>query len=352
MKFNEYLTEVSRFQLEQYGVIKAIEHTCKPFLKEFRNTGLDRLIWRGTSKRIKKAIAEITPRKNRLPKDMPEELHDMLDDEFYRKFKWRPRSEGVFTTSNKITAEGYGSRIVIFVPVGEYEYVYNVNISDLYTDIGEEWSGGDIGYLESEWSEEWSYRYGNKGSEFGSWYYEGADLETQDLDDALEIVAMDIGEKPSDTSDFEWVPEMEEDEFIKQRKEEFFDEQENRISSVIRGYTDLNLKKGVNAGVEIMFNCKTYYIIERLHEKSVLNFLKTGQYPFDERQIEFAFEKDPEIRKNIKSTLKFIHKQPKYMTWKEKVSSTAYKKKKELEKKYKMGSDSWGSAPSQKKLNY
>lgn len=308
MKFNEYLTEISRFQLEQYGVIKAIEHTCKPFIREFRNTGIDRLIWRGTSKPIKKAIAEITPRKNRYPKDMPEELHDLLDNEFYNKFKWRPRSEGVFTTSKKVTAERYGSRITIFIPVGEYEYVYNTNISDLYSEVGVEWSAD----VESDWSYEWFHKYGSKSAEGGSWYYEGSDLETQDIDDAIDIAAEAEGVDSEEISysDLEWVPEMEEEEYIERRRKEFLDDQEDRVSSIIRAYTNKNLKKGVNSGVEIMFKCKTYYIIERQNEKSVLNFLKTGQYPFDERQLEFAFEKDPKIRKNIKATLKFIHKQP------------------------------------------
>ena len=79
MKFTEYITEVSKTTLIEYGVLKAISINCEPFIKEWKNVGAKQLLYRGTDKPLKKAIAEIIPRKERVPKDMPTSVHYAFD---------------------------------------------------------------------------------------------------------------------------------------------------------------------------------------------------------------------------------------------------------------------------------
>ena len=307
MKFNDYITEVSKKQLEEFGVIKSIEQNCQPFIKEFRNTGLSDIIWRGTYRGINKSITEITPRKDRIPVDMPEELHYELDKLFKVKFGWPARSEGVFVISNKSTAMAYGTDIAIFIPVGKYKYLYNPDIKDLFSEVGED-ADIDVDSHIDEWSEEWSYEYGP--GEQGTWYYMDADTgeNEEGAARAAAAEAEGVDEDEIDFSEMKWVPDMAEADFIQEKKDGWEETYYTDLEALVDRYQDKNLKKAVTSQVEIMFKCKTYYIIDKRFKKVVLQYLKTGKEPYDLKQMQFAFEKDPKMRRALPGMISFKHK--------------------------------------------
>jgi hypothetical protein len=72
MKFYNYLNEENIDE-----IISLIKRDCQPFLKDWRKTGNDFLY---TGKKIKKDFIKKKVRKDRKPKDMPEETHKIIDN--------------------------------------------------------------------------------------------------------------------------------------------------------------------------------------------------------------------------------------------------------------------------------
>lgn len=108
--------------------ISTLHKDCKWFLT---HKSVGQKLFRG-SKRIYNNLTPIKPRKNRQPKDLPIEVHTVLDDAFKKKFGWRPRTEGVFATTRISQAEGFGTAHYMF-PIGKnYKIIYHPRISDIY----------------------------------------------------------------------------------------------------------------------------------------------------------------------------------------------------------------------------
>ena len=61
-----------------------------------------------------KEFAVKKARKNRKPKDTPEEIHNLFDEIFYKKFRIKLRSESIFTSSNQADIHIYGDVYFIF----------------------------------------------------------------------------------------------------------------------------------------------------------------------------------------------------------------------------------------------
>ena len=79
MKFTDYIIESSKRDMAAYGVIQTLKKHAMPFIKELRKVGKNHLVWRGTSKITTKSITPVTPRQDRIPKDMSEFAHEDLD---------------------------------------------------------------------------------------------------------------------------------------------------------------------------------------------------------------------------------------------------------------------------------
>lgn len=75
----------------------------------------------------------ISVRKDRKPVDFSDEQHEMLDDDFYYKFGWKVRSQGMFCfgESEEHDARHYG-RVHMVFPMGEIKYVWSDYIMDLF----------------------------------------------------------------------------------------------------------------------------------------------------------------------------------------------------------------------------
>ena len=131
MRLQNYINE-EKENIESIW-IKLIKD-CKPFLKELkRSNSISRQFFYRGSNKINADIIKIKPRNNRNPLNTPKKIHNYLDQEFKKKFGWKARSEGVFTTSNFHT--GYG-KSHIFFPIGKYKYLYSQQILDLYSHLG------------------------------------------------------------------------------------------------------------------------------------------------------------------------------------------------------------------------
>jgi hypothetical protein len=123
MKFYNYLNEENIDE-----IISLIKRDCQPFLKDWRKTGNDFLY---TGKKIKKDFIKKKVRKDRKPKDMPEETHKIIDNWFYKKFGVRSRSNAVFATFNEYNTYQYGDLFMIF-PIDNYIVISSDKVKDLW----------------------------------------------------------------------------------------------------------------------------------------------------------------------------------------------------------------------------
>ena len=305
MKFTEYITEASKYELQLYGIIQSLNKDCMEFIQELRKSGKNPL-WRGTNKSRTKSIVKVTPRQDRYPKDMPEFMHDMIDEQFKAKFGWKPRSTGVFVTGRKSDAGSYGATYMFF-PVGKYSYLYNPDVSDLYSEVDGESMSGYSDYSDwinsyvDEWEDSWYYEYG-EGSSGGEYHYDGIETGETDHVDAQHAAAEAEGVDVEDLNQslFEWAPEISLEDFIREKREERESELENFFDSTIKNYRNDNLGLAIKKNVEIMFQCKTFYLINNSFIDSVQKYVIDGEkLDFDPKQSKFGFEKVPMTRRNI-----------------------------------------------------
>ena len=138
MRLIKYLTEESE-NIDEIAAI--IRRDCKAFLKEI---GPGNFLYRGHRYiHTNQILKTVIPRTDRTPSDVPIDWHRWINKFLYKKFGWKPRSEGVFTTSSLIVAGKYGNQRMFF-PIGDYKYVYNKLIRDLWVDIASEYSFSDF----------------------------------------------------------------------------------------------------------------------------------------------------------------------------------------------------------------
>jgi hypothetical protein len=252
----------------QMSTLNKIKEQCSDIIKEYDKA--TSVLWRGSGKssliKMDKTgyIYKAYPRDNRYPKDTPQEIHELLDDALYKKFKWRPRSQGVFAGHYSV-ALGYGVPYV-FLPVNGYKYIWSKTINDLYSDFAEDYARAD------------TYDVRNVP---GMWVNtEKPDEEVKYLQDIKGYVTHKVSYKKFDRynwetlvktkgeHDFEYetlwrfVPSVTEAEWEK--------EQDQMIDKVVDTYTDKNLYKGMSANKqkEFTFKCDMYYLI-RVHPSRV-----------------------------------------------------------------------------------
>lgn len=107
-----------------------IRTNCSQFLKESRNIPL----YRGIDGQPEYFIS--APEVDRRPRSTPLEIQNLVDDIFMKKFKWKPRSGGVFTSGNYDIALGYGDPFRIY-PVDGYKYIWSPDVRDLFYEFWE-----------------------------------------------------------------------------------------------------------------------------------------------------------------------------------------------------------------------
>jgi hypothetical protein len=91
-------------------------------------------------------------------------------------------------------------------------------------------------------------------------------------DDILDILGID--EKDYDEADLEWVPDVEEEEWYKQKEEEFNDKVDDLYKNIVGRYTSKDLQKAIKSKHEISFNCKEYYLVNSMYDESIIKWIK------------------------------------------------------------------------------
>jgi hypothetical protein len=111
--------------------IEFIKRDCKLWLKETKPCKT--LFMRGM--RISdKTFFKKKVRQDRKPMNMDDEEKEMIDNGFKWKFGWRPRTEGLFITTDTSEARGYGIIHWVF-PIGNFNYLWSKEVGDMYADI-------------------------------------------------------------------------------------------------------------------------------------------------------------------------------------------------------------------------
>jgi hypothetical protein len=130
-------------RLEQYllteeykpeEVIEMVRKNCSEALDAMSRT--HNALWRGSNDRIE-YIKEFTPRKDRRPRDTKQWVHELIDEEFEKRFGWRVRSEGTFATASKAHADTFGDEGYLFFPFDGFEVVWSDKVSDLTNRLAE-----------------------------------------------------------------------------------------------------------------------------------------------------------------------------------------------------------------------
>jgi hypothetical protein len=124
MKFLNYLNESDS--------VDFIKKKCRVLLGIYTDNG--KYFYRGT--RNTERMKLIVPRQDRIPMNMPKNVHAFLDELFYDKFGWKPRSSGVFVSSNEMEAKAYGSftknKVPIFLATDPFKVVWSPKVPDLF----------------------------------------------------------------------------------------------------------------------------------------------------------------------------------------------------------------------------
>jgi hypothetical protein len=197
MRLIRHLKENTIIDVREAETVDLIKKDCGPFLKEMSKAQKGSFIYRGISGGVKTGplpVEKRISRKDRWPSDVPQEIHEYVDNELKQMFGWKPRSQGTFTSASFMMAAEFGIPSIFF-PIGKYRYIWAPNIGDF------------IGALDGE----------EVISHVGKWRIETTISS---------------------------------------------EERENRIDGILKKYTDKNLPKAVMNRAEIIFDCKSYYLID------------------------------------------------------------------------------------------
>lgn len=145
MKLQQYINEmVSIKKWEELRDI--IDKECQPFIKELK--GCNTLLYRGVQN-MPSFYDKKIPRTDRKPRLIQPDLHKKLGDLSKKKFGWNIREEGIFTTNNKSYTKQWGKPSIVF-PIGNFEYVYNNNVEDLYGLYDQWYTTSDINDIKAD----------------------------------------------------------------------------------------------------------------------------------------------------------------------------------------------------------
>ena len=229
-RYKSYLESVQEDKINR--IFKLLSKNCSKFINELKlNNENKEIFFRGFQENIED-IEEITRRKGRNPKDLGIYTHNEIDSNLFDIFGWKPRSEGVFATVGIALAKAYNTpsstfenrkNPYIFFPIGDYSYVFNKDITDIYDTYDNE-------CLDIKWDEE----------DYRDMYYDVKDITDEDI------------------------------EIMRQEK---IDEQESRKQEIIDGYQKNRLQDSYPHSVEVIFNCDTYYLINYKYLEDIKKFI-------------------------------------------------------------------------------
>jgi len=238
MKFYNYINE-NIYNWEE--VREQLLDNCLPVLKDLKKSRAGSFMYIGKKDKIKHYKIKKT-RKNRKPKDTPYEVHEILDDLFYRKFGIKARSQTIFATGYIVEADQYGNVYLMF-PIGRYEIIWSPDIQDLW------------GFLED--SDLLDYLYDDTSNMIDSFE------EDFEYDHGIEYVELENNEYEKDQR-----------EYVERRIEEWKENKEEELNSLINEYRKGSIKNAINSKNEIMVKCDEYMLVEVQYENDILNLIR------------------------------------------------------------------------------
>jgi len=137
MRLYRHLNEETIIEVRERETVELIKKDCGPFLKEMSKAQKGSFIYRGIRRGVKTGplpVEKRTPRKDRWPSDVPQEIHEYVDNELKAMFGWRPRSQGTFTSASFMTAAEFGIPSIFF-PIGKYRYIWAQGIGDFIGEL-------------------------------------------------------------------------------------------------------------------------------------------------------------------------------------------------------------------------
>lgn len=140
--FKEFLLE------DEQTLISFLNENCQPLIKEVGDIKkyLKNPLLRGSRTLSQKEKISLnnkhvfingfigTTRIDRKPKDTFAFITKFVDDTLEDKFGWKPRTQGLFVSSEYETVRDYGRVFAIF-PIGEFEFLYSPKIKDLTINL-------------------------------------------------------------------------------------------------------------------------------------------------------------------------------------------------------------------------
>jgi hypothetical protein len=166
ISFREFLLSEEDEDDEYPSLFEYVDEHCKPFLSHLgikADQVLDYPLFRGTSRdsmpeRFKLSVRydgggynhetvyecfTKSPRLDRRPLDTNPIVSNLVDEKFKQIFGWEPRKQGIFVVADEEVAGGYG-RSCIFVPIGNFKYIWSPEVKDLSAKMHRAWRHSDL----------------------------------------------------------------------------------------------------------------------------------------------------------------------------------------------------------------
>jgi len=116
------------------GFFDVIKKDCKKYLDEIKNP-TNVIMYRGLDKDKNHGFISVKDaRTDRRPLNTDDKLSDKIDEWFKQEYGIRFRSQAVFAVGHRIVAKQYGDIYIMF-PIGDYDYIWSPNYSDLTEDV-------------------------------------------------------------------------------------------------------------------------------------------------------------------------------------------------------------------------
>jgi len=143
MKSTDFLNEYDEqawTEQEWAKIVKTIKWDCKPFLTQAKG----KILFRGLGYARDDFMKKTVRLSDRVPKDMPEEIHNKLNKFFVMKHG-APFRNALFLSGDNAQADEYGSLYRIY-PIGNFEFLWSPAVNDLFSSWEDYAYGWDAEY--------------------------------------------------------------------------------------------------------------------------------------------------------------------------------------------------------------
>jgi len=137
------------FEEFQNVTLDTVLSECKPYIDILKDCKKGKLFVRGINEK-NIDIQKFEMLDSRQPKDTFIDSHNMFNTFFYDNFGWNVR-DGVFCYMTKTYITGYGAENYFIFPIGNFEYCWSPDVTDLFTRFEEEINGN---YEDPGWEDE------------------------------------------------------------------------------------------------------------------------------------------------------------------------------------------------------